>query len=37
MNKYIQNVVVKKRAMGGEQAKMFQREIAKNKAIYDLA
>ena len=37
MNKYIQNVNVKKSSMGNEQAKMLKKEIAKNKAIYDLA
>ena len=30
-------MVVKKKSMGGDQAKMLQKEIAKNKAIYDLS
>lgn len=37
LNKYIQNVVVKKKNMAGDMAKMLQREIAKNKTIYDLS
>ena len=37
LNKYIQNVVVKKKGMGGHDAHMLEKEIAKNKAIYDLS
>ena len=36
LNKFIQNVVVKKKGMGNEQIKMMEKEIAKNKAIFDL-